>query len=56
MHQGLAPQALAGVKDKVLGGRAKPRRMGRVAGMTAPASRGAATPVTPGAITKTTGN
>lgn len=53
MHQGLAPQVPAGVSDKALGGRTKPRQ---TAGMMAPASRGAATPVTPGAITRTTGN
>lgn len=53
MHQGLAPQVLAGVSDRTLGGRTKPRRM---AGMMAPASRGAATPVTLGAITRTIGN
>lgn len=53
MHQGLVTQVLAGVSDKALGGRTKARRM---AGMMAPPSRGAVTPVTLGAITKTTGN
>lgn len=52
MHRDLVAQVLAGVSDKALGGRTKARR---TAGRTAPASRGAVTPVTLGTTTKKTG-
>ena len=52
-------EVLAGESDRPLGGTTnRVEEVGRAAGTTAPATRGAATTVTPGAITltKMTGN
>lgn len=54
--QAQVPEVLAGGSGQPLGGTAKPQRVeevGRVAGTMDPATRGATTPVTPGAITST---
>lgn len=52
-------EVLVGESDQPLGGTVKPQQVeevDRVAGMKALATRVAATPVTPGSITKMTGN
>lgn len=52
-------EVLAGESDQTLGGTVKPQQVeevGRVAGMMVLATRVPATPVTPGSITKMTGN
>lgn len=56
--QAQVQEDLAGEIEHLLGGTAKAQRaegVGRVAGTMVPATRGATTPVTPGAITKMTG-